>query len=125
MFNHTEWQRKRRRENPERDREYGRQYYWRHKDDPSWRERRRAYLKRYCQIHKENGNVRVFSRNLENMTEMFPEIVQAAAAHVDATSAIFSSVAGLMVANVAPDRASTKSPLMKSLFGMLLMAGAC
>src|SRR5262245_60874458 len=36
----------------------------------------------------------------------------------EATSAIFSSVAGLMVANVAPDRASTKSPLMKSLFWM-------
>ena len=53
MFDHTEWQRKRRRENPERDREYSRQYYRRHKDDPSWRERRRAYLKRYCQIHKE------------------------------------------------------------------------
>jgi len=53
MFNHTEWQRKRRRENPERDREYSRQYYWRHKDDPEWREKRRAYLKKYCLLHKE------------------------------------------------------------------------
>src|SRR5205807_5288509 len=48
-----EWQRKRRRENPERDREYSRQYYWRHKDDPEWREKRRAYLKKYCLLHKE------------------------------------------------------------------------
>src|SRR5438132_438151 len=39
-------------------------------------------------------------------------------APAEATSAIFSSVAGLMVANVAPERASTKSPLMKSLFWM-------
>src|SRR5205823_10761720 len=53
MFNHTEWQRKRRRENPERDREYSRQYYWRHKDDPEWREKRRAYLRKYCLLHKE------------------------------------------------------------------------
>src|SRR6266699_2750218 len=53
MFNHTEWQRKRRRENPERDREYSRQYYWRHKDDPEWREKRRAYLRKYCLLQKE------------------------------------------------------------------------
>ena len=56
MFNHTEWQRKRRRENPERDREYSRQYYWRHKDDPSWRERRRASERRWYCLHKEKRN---------------------------------------------------------------------
>jgi hypothetical protein len=37
-------------------------------------------------------------------------------APAEATSAIFSSVAGFEVANVSPERASTNSPLMKSLF---------
>src|SRR5438105_2461457 len=32
------------------------------------------------QIHKEGGEVSLFSRNLESMTEMFPELVAAAAA---------------------------------------------
>ena len=35
-------------------------------------------------------------------------------APAEATSAMFSSVAGLVVENVSPDRASTNSPLMKS-----------
>jgi DNA ligase-1 len=30
-----------------------------------------------CQIHKNGGDVQIFSRNLERMTHMFPEIVQA------------------------------------------------
>ena len=53
MFDHTEYQRKRRRENPERHRGYARSYYWRHKDDPNWRKKRSAYLLRYYHLHKE------------------------------------------------------------------------
>jgi len=52
MFNHTQWQRKRRRENPERDRVHSRRYYWSHKDDPTFQERRKASARRYYDLHK-------------------------------------------------------------------------
>lgn len=53
MFNHTEWQRQHRRKYPELHREYSRNYYNRHKNDPKWRNRRRAYERRYFQLHPE------------------------------------------------------------------------
>jgi hypothetical protein len=53
MFDHTEWQRKRRRDNPERDREYSRKYYWRHKDDPTWQKQRKVSARRHYDLHKE------------------------------------------------------------------------
>ncbi|MCL4535212.1 MAG: ATP-dependent DNA ligase [Bacteroidetes bacterium] len=41
-----------------------------------------------CQVHKMGGDIRVFSRNLENMTDMFPEIVGAARTQIHAETAI-------------------------------------
>ncbi len=51
MFNHTEWQRQHRKKYLERYREYARNYYHRHKDDPKWREHRRRVQKRYFRLH--------------------------------------------------------------------------
>src|SRR5438094_2571359 len=56
MFNHTEWQRKRRSENPERYREEARKYFRRHKDDPKWREKHRASARQWYSLHKEKRN---------------------------------------------------------------------
>lgn len=58
MFDHTEWQRKRRRENPERDREHSRRYYWRHKDDPEWQEQRKMTARRHYDLHKQERNAK-------------------------------------------------------------------
>jgi len=45
------------------------------------------------QIHKDGVNVRMFSRNLEEMTHMFPELIEATLAQVKAKSAILDSEA--------------------------------
>jgi hypothetical protein len=66
MFDHTEYQRKRRRENPERCREYSRRYFQRHKDDPNWRQRQRASGRRWYHLHKEerHANAREWHQRL-------------------------------------------------------------
>jgi len=46
-----------------------------------------------CQVHKDGQEIRIFSRNLEDMTAMFPEIVASAQADVRARSAIFEGEA--------------------------------
>ena len=46
-----------------------------------------------CQIHKSNGNVEIFSRNLERTTPMFPEIVEATKTAITAESIIFEGEA--------------------------------
>lgn len=46
-----------------------------------------------CQIHIESGVVRIFSRNLDSMTDMFPEIVRAAKEIFGNRSAIFEGEA--------------------------------
>jgi DNA ligase 1 len=46
-----------------------------------------------CQVHKSGDTVSVFSRNLENMTDMFPELVEASRANVLADSAVFEGEA--------------------------------
>jgi hypothetical protein len=53
MFDHTEYQRKRQKENPERFRAYAQSYYSRHKNDTDWKEKRNAYLRRYYLLHRE------------------------------------------------------------------------
>ena len=45
------------------------------------------------QIHKEGENVRMFSRNLEEMTHMFPELIKATLEQVKAKSAILDTEA--------------------------------
>lgn len=45
------------------------------------------------QIHKDGGNIRFFSRNLEETTPMFPEIVVGAREQIKAKSAILDSEA--------------------------------
>lgn len=45
------------------------------------------------QIHKDGNNIRLFSRNLEETTPMFPEIVEAAKVQIKAKSAILDSEA--------------------------------
>ena len=35
-----------------------------------------------CQVHKDGGNVEIFSRNLERTTNMFPEILEAAKKYI-------------------------------------------
>ena len=45
------------------------------------------------QIHLENGKAQIFSRNLENMTHMFPDIIAAVKKEVKANSAIFEGEA--------------------------------
>ncbi|HEX7041944.1 MAG TPA: ATP-dependent DNA ligase, partial [Patescibacteria group bacterium] len=45
------------------------------------------------QIHKDGDTISLFSRNLENMTHMFPELIQAAKRQIKAKSAILDSEA--------------------------------
>jgi len=45
------------------------------------------------QVHKKGGEVRLYSRNLEETTHMFPEIVDAAKSQVKAAEAIFEGEA--------------------------------
>ncbi len=45
------------------------------------------------QIHKDGDNIRLFSRNLEETTPMFPEIVEGAKTQIKAKSAILDSEA--------------------------------
>lgn len=45
------------------------------------------------QIHKNGNEISLFSRNLENMTHMFPELIEAARTHIKAKSAILDSEA--------------------------------
>jgi len=44
-------------------------------------------------VHKDKNNITIFSRNQEDMTEMFPEIVNATKNFVNATQAIFEGEA--------------------------------
>ena len=46
-----------------------------------------------CQIHKFDGNVEIFSRNLERTTPMFPELVEATKTAVKAENIIFEGEA--------------------------------
>lgn len=46
-----------------------------------------------CQIHKNGDEVQVYSRNLENMSAMFPEVVQGVLAQVRAEQAILEGEA--------------------------------
>lgn len=46
-----------------------------------------------CQVHKDGEKVDIFSRNLERTTHMFPEIRDAAKAHIAARQAIFEGEA--------------------------------
>lgn len=45
------------------------------------------------QIHKDGDKVSLFSRNLENMTHMFPELIEGARRQIKATSAILDTEA--------------------------------
>ncbi len=45
------------------------------------------------QIHKDNNNVYMFSRNLENMTHMFPELIEATLKQIKAKTAILDTEA--------------------------------
>ncbi len=53
------------------------------------------------QIHKDGQQVSIFSRNLEDMSEMFPELVAATRTHVQAESAILDAEA--LAYNLASD----------------------
>lgn len=46
-----------------------------------------------CQIHKKGDKVWIFSRRLENMTEMFPELIEGTLKQFDAGEAIFEGEA--------------------------------
>lgn len=46
-----------------------------------------------CQIHKNGQDIRIFSRNLEEMTPMFPELTEAARTQIKADTAILDSEA--------------------------------
>ncbi len=46
-----------------------------------------------CQLHKQEDDVWIFSRNLENMTHMFPELIEATKRQVKAKSVILDSEA--------------------------------
>ena len=46
-----------------------------------------------CQVHKRGDEVTIFSRGLENMTGMFPEIADAVRTHLRATEAIIEGEA--------------------------------
>ena len=41
-----------------------------------------------CQVHKNGDEIRIFSRNLEDMTPMFPELIDGARRQIRATTAI-------------------------------------
>lgn len=45
------------------------------------------------QIHKDGENIRIFSRNLEEMTHMFPELIKAAIDEIDAKTVILDGEA--------------------------------
>jgi len=45
------------------------------------------------QVHLDHGVVKIFSRNLENMTDMFPDLAEAVKKEVKATTAIFEGEA--------------------------------
>jgi DNA ligase-1 len=45
------------------------------------------------QVHLDKGEVQIFSRNLESMTHMFPDLVEAAKKEISAKSAIFEGEA--------------------------------
>ncbi len=45
------------------------------------------------QIHKDGNNIRIFSRNLEETTHMFPELIEATIKQVKATTAILDGEA--------------------------------
>ena len=46
-----------------------------------------------CQVHKADSDVRIFSRNLEDLTASFPEIAESARRQVVASTAIFEGEA--------------------------------
>src|SRR5579885_1934698 len=46
-----------------------------------------------CQIHKNGETISIFSRNLENMTHMFPELIEGAKKQIKAKTAIIDSEA--------------------------------
>ena len=46
-----------------------------------------------CQVHWRGGKAEIFSRNLERLTDMFPDIAQAVGAQVAARTAIFEGEA--------------------------------
>ncbi|MBI1919212.1 ATP-dependent DNA ligase [Candidatus Microgenomates bacterium] len=46
-----------------------------------------------CQIHKNGKDIRIFSRNLEEMTHMFPELIKATLQQVKAKTAILDTEA--------------------------------
>lgn len=46
-----------------------------------------------CQVHKQGEDIRIFSRSLEDMTGMFPEIAEGAVRQVTAETAIFEGEA--------------------------------
>jgi DNA ligase-1 len=46
-----------------------------------------------CQVHKADDDIRIFSRNLEDMTASFPEIAEGARQQVAASTAIFEGEA--------------------------------
>lgn len=46
-----------------------------------------------CQVHRRRGKVDIFSRNLERLTETFPDIVEAVRSQTKATSAIIEGEA--------------------------------
>ena len=46
-----------------------------------------------CQIHKDGNNIRIFSRNLEDNTEMFPDLVEGARKQIGAERAIIEGEA--------------------------------
>ncbi|RKY36028.1 MAG: DNA ligase [Candidatus Omnitrophota bacterium] len=46
-----------------------------------------------CQVHKDADQIKIYSRNLEDMTEMFPEIKQAALTQINEKQAIFEGEA--------------------------------
>lgn len=46
-----------------------------------------------CQVHKDGDDVRIFTRNLESSTDMFPEIVEAARRQIRPRQAIFEGEA--------------------------------
>ncbi|HWY78848.1 MAG TPA: ATP-dependent DNA ligase [Candidatus Sulfotelmatobacter sp.] len=45
------------------------------------------------QIHKDGNNIRIFSRNLEETTKMFPELIEATRRQIKATTAILDGEA--------------------------------
>jgi hypothetical protein len=67
MFDPAEWLRQQRRKYPERHREYSRNYYHRHKNDPNWRKHRTEYPRRYFlqHLHYHTTYAREWQRRLK------------------------------------------------------------